>query len=695
MPKPILEAPSHIKAPVAEKRIQTFRHHGTTIHDPWAWLKDPKYPEVSDPDILDYLKAENAYTASVMEPYIPLQNQIFTELKSRVNEEDSSVPWMENGIEYKWAYKSGAQYRIWFWRPSDSADWRVLLDENIEAAGKEYFRLGDISVSPDGEMLAWTADTNGSERFGIEVRDLATGKLLEQNIRETSGRIIWAKDSRHFFYIHVSEEWRPFQVWYHRVWSETSSDALIYEEKESGYFVGIDKSSSEDYLLIRSADHVSAELYALNLNSPESKLIQLNERRDGHDCNADHGDGRFIIRSNAAEVNFSLMTAPEAEPYEANWETLLEGNDSLYLRAHICQAGRVIVQERQRGLDQIRIIEGNATRHIQFPEAAYGANLGLNPDFHQNHIRISYESMVTPLTVFDYDIAADQLITRKTQTIPSGYNPALYETERLMVTVRDGVMVPVSIVYKKGLEKSDSKPLHLYGYGAYGLGMTPGFAANRISLLDRGFTYAIAHIRGGDDMGYKWYEDGKLTKRKNTFNDFVDCAKGMIERGYVKKGDISISGGSAGGELVGAVLNQAPELFRVAVLHVPFVDVLNTMLDDSLPLTPIEWPEWGNPITDPAAFNLIQSYSPYDQIRERAYPPMLVTGGLNDPRVTYWEPAKWTAKLRAMKSDSNLLAMRINMGAGHGGKSGRYERLHEVAEEYTFILMAFGKTEVP
>jgi oligopeptidase B len=421
-------------------------------------------------------------------------------------------------------------------------------------------------------------------------------------------------------------------------------------------------------------------------------------RRSGREYHLDHRAGRFYIRTNDDHRNFRLAVADDADPDPANWRTLIEGSDEHYLTDHLCFRDYLIVTERIGGLDQVRVIaepdaDQSQVHYIEFPEPAYAVDFGSNSEYDQKHLRLAYESMVTPLTIYDYDLATRSLETRKVQRIPSGYDAEAYETERLTVTARDGAQIPVSLVRRKDSKPGPDTPTHLYGYGAYGMSIEPGFSTSRLSLLDRGFSYAIAHIRGGDDLGYHWYEDGKLDKRTNTFNDFVDVARHLIDAGTTSAGRLTISGGSAGGELMGAAVNQAGELFGAVASHVPFVDVLNTMLDADLPLTPIEWPEWGNPIDDPAAFELIHSYSPYDQLEAKAYPPMLVTAGLNDPRVTYWEPAKYVAALRHLRTDDNWLLLKTNMGAGHRGQSGRWDSLKEVAEEYAFLLVSLNLVE--
>ncbi|MEO1173886.1 MAG: prolyl oligopeptidase family serine peptidase, partial [Myxococcota bacterium] len=419
----------------------------------------------------------------------------------------------------------------------------------------------------------------------------------------------------------------------------------------------------------------------------EPQLIKA--RSPGHQYDVDHANGEFFIRTNDTHENFRLVRAKESAP--GTWTELIAGSDAVYIRGFCSFSRFIALQERLNGLDQVRVYPYDGEPHrVDFPEPSYTAGLGSNPEFDVASLRLSYESMVTPATVYDYNLATETLNVRKVQEIPSGYDSSGYVTERAIAVARDGARVPVSIVYSRNFVRGSDAPLHLYGYGAYGIGMSPSFSFSRVSLLDRGFTYAIAHVRGGDEMGYGWYTAGKLKQRTNTFNDFVDVARFLVDEGYVKEGRITASGGSAGGELMGAVANQAPELFAGIVAHVPFVDVLNTMLDTSLPLTPMEWPEWGNPIEDPSAFELIRSYSPYDNVEAKEYPPMMITGGLNDPRVTYWEPAKWAARLRALKTDDNLLLLKINMGAGHAGKTGRFVRLQETAEEYTFLAMVTG-----
>jgi len=687
------------RPPIAKRIEHRKEVHGVTLEDPYHWLKDAGYPEVTEAPVLEYLSAENAYFEQIMAPYQNLTSSLFEEIKGRQPEADDSVPYREGSYFYRWRFEAGAQYRIWERAPVDTPDrWQILLDEPALAEGRDYFSLGGISVSRDGRYLAWSADTDGGERFTVSITDLQTGTALDEPITNTLDAPVWAADSSHFFYLELSENWRPYRVRLHRLGTPRAEDAIVYEENDESFFVHLEETQSEAYIQITAGDHVTTEVRLIPADRPTETPALVTERRTGHEYHLDHREGRFYIRTNDQHKNFRLATTNEDAPTEANWQTLIEGSDSRYLTGHLCFKQHLILAERVDGLDQIRLIADPDSQtpdehYVAFPEASYAVEFGSNAEYEPTHLRLGYESMVTPYTVYDYDLGTRTLSTRKVQQIPSGYDATQYVSERRMVSARDGVEVPVSLVRRADVEPGPDTPLHLYGYGAYGIVIEPGFSASRLSLLDRGFIYAIAHIRGGDDLGYQWYEDGKLDKRTNTFNDFVDVARTLIEQGYSSAGRITISGGSAGGELMGAVVNQAPELFGAVAAHVPFVDVLNTMLDDELPLTPIEWPEWGNPIEDVAAFEHIRSYSPYDQLTARDYPPMLVTAGLNDPRVTYWEPAKYVAKLRHLKTDDNMLLLKTNMGAGHRGQSGRYDSLKEVAEEYAFLLLALDLLE--
>ncbi|MEZ5551718.1 MAG: S9 family peptidase [Pseudomonadales bacterium] len=677
-----------MKPPIAHRQEYTRTVHGVILSDPYHWLRDPAYPEVTDPRVIEYLEAENAYFRHAMAPRQALVEQLFEEIKARQPEEDESVPFRDGMFWYRWRFEKEAQYRQWLRAPVHAPDdWTIILDEPALAAAHDYFVLGGLSVSPSGRYLAWSADTNGSERFTLRIIDLESGDPVDSMIELTLGAPVWAADDEHLFYLKVNDAWRPYQVRRHRLGTAAATDAIVYEEQDESFFVGIDETQSRAFIIISTGDHTTSELRLLPAARPLSEPELMSARHTGHEYHVDHREGLFYILSNDTHRNFRLATAPDTNPHPAHWQTLIPGSDTHYLTDLLCFRNYFFLSERVDGLDQIRVFDHQGMSHyVEFPEEAYDAEFGANAEYDADQLRLTYQSMVTPGTIYDYDLTTRVLSRRKTQRIPSGYEANHYVTHRLHITARDGVDVPVSLVHRKDLQVGPQTPLFLYGYGAYGTSITPGFSASRLSLLNRGFVYAIAHVRGGDDLGYHWYEDGKLDRRTNTFNDFVDVTRGLIDRRITGRGRIAIVGESAGGELVAVAVNQAPELFGAVVAHVPFVDVLNTMLDPTLPLTPIEWPEWGNPIEDAAAFELIRSYSPYEGLQARDYPPMLVTAGLNDPRVTYWEPAKYVARLRELKTDDQILLLKTNMEAGHGGRSGRYDSLRETAEEYAFIL---------
>ena len=677
---------SLLTPPIAEQRPYSYERHGVTIEDPWHWLRDPKYPEVGDPDVLTYLKAENAYFDGWKAQHQGLIDQLFEEMKGRIKEDESSVPIRDGDWLYWWAFKAGAQYRTWYRKPVSGGADEVLFDEPVEAEGRDYFRLGALEVSPDGRLLATLADYDGSERFELRIRDLATGKDIETVTKVGIGQPVWTGDSGGIVYTEVNDNWRSYRAQYHRLGDAPDKAVTLYEETEElGFSVGVGRSHDRSTIFVSTGDNATSEVRFVSADDPAEPLTLMSRRKQGREYHVDAAHGKLWIHTTDHHVNVRLAVADPAEPEK--WDTVIPGSDRVYLTGATAYRDHLAISSRVDGLDQLtlRAYSGEETR-IPFEEASYSAFFMGNPEFAPEAYRVGYSSMVTPTTTYDYHPDTRALEVLKVQEVPSGYDASNYVTERLMVEARDGVKVPVSIVTPKGFEKNGEGKLFLYAYGAYGIAIPPTFNTNRISLLDRGWACAIAHIRGGDDMGYQWFLDGKLTKRTNTFNDFVDVAKGLVAAKFTKAGRIAINGGSAGGELMGAVVNSNPELWGAVIADVPFVDVLNTMLDDTLPLTPGEWPEWGNPITDKAAFNLIRSYSPYDNVRAQDYPPILITGGLTDPRVTYWEPAKWAAKLRATKTDSNPLFLKINMGAGHGGKSGRWEKLHEVAETYGFML---------
>ena len=675
--------------PIAPKKPHSFSHHGITISDDYAWLRDPDYPEVDDPAVLAHLNAENAWFETRMAAQQGRIDTLFKEMRARIKEADKSVPQKDGDYLYWIEFEEGAEYKKWWRRPVAGGPDELILDEVALAKGKEYFRLGAISVSMNGKLLAWSVDDNGSERFTARFKNLETGEILTDEIPETLSSLVWVAGDTGVVYSRANEQWRTDNARLHWLGQPNDSDVELYHEDDEGFRVGSSLSANEQWLIIGTSDHETSEVRLVPAADPLAPPLLVKPRQDGVEYDVDlHGETLFI-HANDTHENFRLATAPLAQPGE--WTTLIAGSDDFYLTGFDLFRDFYVVEGRVRGLDRIEVRyydDPARIEPIEFAETSYSAGVGDNPEWAVTSLRLSYESMVSPASVLEYDVATRQLTTLKVQEIPSGYEPSLYNTERLEIAARDGTMIPVSIVYRK--DRASGGPLHLYGYGAYGIAIDPGFSTTRLSLVDRGFAYAIAHIRGGDDLGRAWYKAGKLERRTNTFHDFIDVARGLIARGYTQQGRISISGGSAGGELMGAVINSDPELWGAVVAHVPFVDVLSTMLDPELPLTPGEWPEWGNPIEDKAAFELIRSYSPYDQVRPQAYPPLLVTAGLNDPRVTYWEPAKWVARLREVKTDGNELLLKTNMGAGHGGKSGRFESLKETAEEFAFILWQLG-----
>lgn len=697
--------------PVAAKRPFTAAHHGVTLSDDYAWLRDPGYPKVENPEILAHLAAENAWFEARMAPHAGLIDTLFAEMKGRIKEDDSSVPQKDGDWLYWIDFAQGAQYKTWWRCPAGMARGEggdeLILDEPALAEGHAYFRLGAVAVSPSGRYLAWSTDTDGSERYTIRFRRLgaaggevaeavpgAAGQWGDSEVEGTIGNIVWSAAEDAVLYSLSDENWRHRTIKLHRLGSDPAQDVVIYHDPDEAFSCGVELSAEENWIILQSGDHETSEVRLIPAADPLAAAIVVKPRRKGVEYAVDVRGDTLFIHTNDTHENFRLATAPLANPGE--WTTLIEGSDEFYLTGFALFRDFYVIEGRRAGLDQIEIRyydDPARVEPIAFPEATYSAALGNNPEFATDRLRIGYESMVSPATVYDYHIAGRRLETRKVQEIPSGYDAALYETERAEIAARDGTAIPVSLVRRRDRAArfpDGDGPLYLYGYGAYGIAIDPGFSTARLSLVDRGFTYAIAHIRGGDDLGRAWYKAGKLDRRTNAFNDFVDVARGLIARGDTAAGRIAIAGGSAGGELMGAAINQAPELFGAVAAHVPFVDVLNTMLDASLPLTPGEWPEWGNPIEDRAAFDLIRSYSPYDQVSHQAYPPLLVTAGLNDPRVTYWEPAKWVARLREMRTNQAELLFKINMGAGHGGKSGRFDSLREVAEEYAFILWQLG-----
>lgn len=682
-----IEAPT--SPPVAEKREHSYTHHGITVSDPYHWLKDQSYPVVDDEDVLDYVKAENAWFEARMAPQQKLTDKLFEEMKARIKEDESTVPQKDGDWIYWSEFEQGAQYRKHYRKSAAGGEAVLILDENQLAEGLDYFRLGAASISKNGRYLAYSTDTNGSERYTARIKDLETGELLADELTNLRGGLTWVANDTALVYGPSTEEWRTLEAKLHVIGTPVESDFTLYKEEDQSFSVGAGLTAQDDWLIIATGDNETSEVRLVRADNPTGEQILVKPRRKGVEYSVDVRDGEIFVWTNDDHINFRLAKATLENPGE--WKTVIAGSDEFYLTGFELFKDFYVTEGRLNGLDQIQIrsySDPKKVTPVAFPEASYSAGLSNNPEYDVSKLRLAYESMITPDSVYDYHLAGAKLELLKQQEIPSGYDPSLYTTERLEITARDGTKVPVSVVMRK--DRKPGGPLHLYAYGAYGYAVPPSFSTTRLSLVDRGFAYAIAHIRGGDDLGRRWYLQGKLFERRNTFNDFVDVGRGLIDLGYTAEGKVTASGGSAGGELMGAVINQDPKQYGAVVAHVPFVDVVNTMLDESLPLTPGEWQEWGNPITDKEAFAYMLSYSPYDQVKAQDYPPLLVTAGLNDPRVTYWEPAKWVAKLRDTKTDSNELLLKTNMGAGHGGKSGRWNSLYETAEEFAFILWQMG-----
>ncbi len=682
--------------PVAEIRVTTTELHGLTRKDPYAWLKDPNWQSVMrdpaqlDPEIRAYLEAENAYTAAVLAPTEELQETLFQELKARIKPDDATVPAPDGDYLYYRRFEADGQHPVFCRRRADPPGGEeVLLDGNREAAGQAYFRIAACRHSPDHRLLAYAVDVNGSEYFTIRCKRLDDGTLLDERIDNAKGDVAWSADGKTLFYTVLDDNHRPSRVYRHRIGDKAADDTLVYHEPDAGFFVGLAKTASGRFIVITAHDHTTSEVRVIDARRPTSAPRTIAPRETGVEYDVDDHGERWIVRTNAdGAEDFKLVTAPLDASGRADWRDLVAHRPGRLIRATLLFRDHLARLERVDGLPRIVVTRlKDATEHaIPFAEEIFELGLVAGLDYDTTTLRFTYSSPTTPEQVFDYDMARRRRELRKTQEIPSGHDPDAYLARRLTAVGHDGEAVPISVLHRKDTPLDGSAPLLLYGYGAYGFSMPASFSANRFSLVDRGFVYAIAHVRGGMERGYRWYREGKLFDKRNSFLDFIAAARHLIAAGYGARGLIVAHGGSAGGLLVGAVANLAPELFGAVIAEVPFVDVLTTMCDADLPLTPPEWPEWGNPIEDRAAFDYIAGYSPYDNVGARDYPDILVTAGLTDPRVTYWEPAKWVARLRARKTDDNLVVLKTNMAAGHGGAAGRFDKLREVALAYAFAL---------
>jgi oligopeptidase B len=690
------------QAPVAPRRPHSFTLHGITVTDDYAWLKDENWQEVlRDPSILDadirsYLEAENAHAERLLGHTSPLQKTLVAEMRGRIKEDDSSVPSPDGPYAYFRKYREGGQHELYCRMPRDGGPESIALDGDALAKDHDYFKFGGSRHSHDHKLVAWSADTNGSEYFAIRIRDWGSVTDHADLVEETDGGVVWTLDCKSFFYVKLDDNHRPMQVWRHRLGTAQDDDVLIYEEQDAGWFTHLHESTSGRFCVVAGGDHETSEQRLIDLADPDAppRLVAAREEGVQYDV-ADRGDQLYILTNVDKAIDFKIVTAPLAAPERANWRDLIPYRAGVYVLDHDLYAGHMVRLERANALPAIviRDLTSGEEHAIAFDEAAYSLDAMGSYEFDTTTLRFAYSSMTTPSEVYDYDMVSRTRTLRKRQEIPSGHNPADYVTTRIMARAEDGAEVPVSLLHRRDFVRDGNAPLLLYGYGSYGMAMPASFSANRLSLVDRGFVYAIAHIRGGTDKGWGWYLDGKRAKKTNSFDDFAACARALINEKYTSARRIVGHGGSAGGMLMGAVANRSGELYAGIVAEVPFVDVLNTMLDHSLPLTPPEWPEWGNPTESADDFRTILSYSPYDNVTAKAYPAILAMAGLTDPRVTYWEPAKWIARLRATMTEGGPLVLRTNMGAGHGGASGRFNRLDEVAIAYAFALWTVGLAE--
>ncbi|WP_096586936.1 prolyl oligopeptidase family serine peptidase [Calothrix sp. NIES-2098] len=675
------------KPPVADKHPQVLELHGDRRIDNYFWLRD-----IDNLQVTAYLEAENTYTAAMMSHTQALQTKLYNEMLARIKETDLSVPFRKDDYYYYLRTEEGKDYPI-HCRKKDSleAPEEVLLDENELANGHEFFSLGVFDVSPNHQILAYSVDTSGSEQYTLFFLDLTTFQLSEESIPDTYFSVAWANDNKTIFYTKIDDANRPYQLFRHTLGTSVDEDVLIYEELDDIYHLYVDKTRSEEYLLMLLRSSITTEVRYLDANTPEGDWKLIHPRTTGLEYEVDHHSDYFYIVTNDEATNFKLVQTLVAYPSKENWQTVIPHQEDVLLLGISLFAQHLVIYERKGGLETARVqnLATGEESNINFPEPTYEFYEGNNPEFNTNILRFHYTSFITPPSVFDYNMETNQRELKKETEVLGGYDRTQYQSEWLMATAEDGTKIPISIVYKRGIKKDSQNPLLLTGYGAYGSSYPATFSSNRLTLLDRGFVFAIAHIRGGEEMGRKWYEQGKFLQKKNTFTDFIACSEYLIAEKWTASDRLVITGGSAGGLLMGAVINLRPELFKAVVAHVPFVDVVTTILDTSLPLSAMEWEEWGNP-NDPVYYEYMKSYSPYDNVEAKTYPDMLITAGLNDSRVKYWEPAKWTAKLRELKTDNNILLLKTNMGAGHSGASGRYESLRELAFEYAFILDRLG-----
>jgi oligopeptidase B len=681
---------NEMKPPVAKKVPKVLKIHGYEIVDNYAWLRDRN--KQKDPEIIRYLEENNRYTDAYMAKYKDFIDSLYKEMLGRIKQTDTSVPYKLGEYWYFTKTEEGKQYPIYFRsKSSDLSDPELLLDQNEQAKGFQFYAIGYFLPSPDGRYLAFTSDTTGYRQYTLQVKDLKTGQMLPDKAERVTS-LVWSPDGKYLFFGQEDEvSKRSDKIWRHKLGSDENT--LVFEEKDVLFNCHVEKSRDGKMLFIGSEAKTMREYRFLPADNPLGEWKVIAPRREGHEYSADYDNGYFYFVTNKNAENFKVMRAKEADPSEQKWEEYIPYNPDVKIEGIDFFKDYAVVSELEKGLEYLRVMDLKTRRasiRIETPESVYTMGLAYNPEYDTTIVRYNYSSMITPNSTFEFDLRTRQSRLLKQQEIPSGYDKTKYETKRVWAKARDGVMVPIDLMMKKGTRLDGSSPMLLYGYGSYGFSIMPNFSPFRLSFVDRGMIYAIAHIRGGGELGEKWRQEGRMFKKMNTFNDFVDSAKWLIEQKYTSPDRLVIQGGSAGGLLMGAVMNQAPQLFKAAIVQVPFVDVMNTMIDDTLPLTTEEWIEWGNPRDDKKAWDYMVQYSPYDNIKAQAYPNMLIEISLNDSQVPYWEGAKYAAKIREMKTDNNVVLLKTNMGAGHGGSSGRYDRIREIAFETAYALTQVG-----
>lgn len=674
--------------PIADKIEKKLLKHGHQRIDNYYWMRHRE-----DEKVIEHLHAENAYTSNIMKNTEDFQHQLFDEIVGRIKQTDESVPYKKNGYYYYTRYEEGFEYPVFCRKKENlSQPEEIILNVNKLAEGTSYCQVAGFTISPDNKMLAYGIDTVSRRLYTIRVVNLETGETYTDVLKNTHGRAYWANDNKTLFYTHKDENTlRHDKIYKHKLGTSSENDELIYSEEDETFYTGVYKSKSDDFLFIYSDATLTSEIRYLNANTPDAPFKIFQPRERGHEYSVAHMSDKFIIRTNKNARNFKLMETPLTSTGIENWTEIIPHRNDVLLESFELFEYYLVIDERIKGLTHLRIIDynNNNEHYVSFGEETYTAWISVNPEFKSHVLRIGFSSLTTPTSTYDYNMQTKEKTLLKQQEVVGGYSPNDYHAERHFATATDGTKIPISLVYKKGLEKNGKNPLLLYGYGSYGHTIDPSFSSVKLSLINRGFVYAIAHVRGGQIMGRHWYEDGKLLKKKNTFTDFISCAQYLIDTSFTSPEYLFAMGGSAGGLLMGAVINMRPELFNGVVAGVPFVDVVTTMLDDEIPLTTGEYDEWGNP-NEKKYYDYMLSYSPYDNVTKQDYPNILVTTGLHDSQVQYWEPVKWVAKLRELKTDENILLLHINMEAGHGGASGRFERFRETALEYAFMFKLLG-----